>query len=69
MISGIYKLISSLLRSNYGSLIVVSNNAILLLLLYMVCKIKKIVYIQEKSEFPFVLNSQGIIKIFFQGYM
>lgn len=65
MISGIYKLISSLLRSNYGSLIVVSNNAILLLLLYMVCKIKKIVYIQEKSEFPFVLNSQGIIKNIF----
>lgn len=62
MIRGIYKLNVSLLRSDYDSLIVVSNNAILLLLLYLVCKTKKIVYIQEKSEFPFVLNSQGIVR-------
>lgn len=61
-ISGISKLILTLLRNNYKSLIVVSNNAVLLLLLYLVCKFKRIVYIQEKSEFPFVLNYQGFIK-------
>ncbi|WP_086478540.1 glycosyltransferase [Arenibacter amylolyticus] len=67
MISGIFNLIVLIFKKNYETLIVVSNNAIVLVLLYIVCKVRGITYIQEKSEFPFVLNYKGSIKMVFSN--
>lgn len=51
-----------LLKGKYNFLILVSNNALLIMLLFIICKLKGIKYIQEKSEFPFVLTYKGFIK-------
>ncbi|SHO73297.1 glycosyltransferase [Flavobacterium cucumis] len=59
---GILKVCIKILKNKYDFLILVSNNAFLISLLFLVCKIKNITYIQEKSEFPFVLNYRGFLK-------
>jgi len=59
---GIFNLSALLFKNNYKYLILVSNNALLIIVLFCICKLKKISFIQEKSEFPFVLNYKGLIK-------
>lgn len=59
---GIANLSVKIVKGKYDFLIVVSNNAVLIIVLYCICKLKNITFIQEKSEFPFVLNYRGIIK-------
>lgn len=59
---GIFSLSRHLLKSDYKFLILVSNNAFLIIVLFCICKIKNISFIQEKSEFPFVLNYKGFLK-------
>ncbi len=61
-IIGIINLSLKVLKNKYDFLILVSNNALLIFVLYLVCKIKNVTFIQEKSEFPFVLNYSGFIK-------
>lgn len=56
--------ISYLFRTarEYDAVLVVSNSLILILLTYLVCKIRQLKLIQEKSEFPFVLNRKGLLR-------
>ena len=44
----------------YNVVIIVSNNAPLILLTVIACRINNVKIIQEKSEFPFVLSNEGI---------
>ena len=48
-------------RKNIDFLWLVSNSPLLILPLWFVCKISGVCYIQEKSEFPFVLMKKGAI--------
>jgi len=50
---------------NYDVILIVSNNPILILLTYLVCKIRCIKLVQEKSEFPFVLNNKSLIGLWY----
>lgn len=61
-IFGILNLSLKVLKNKYDFLILVSNNALLIGILYFICKIKNTTFLQEKSEFPFVLNYSGFIK-------
>lgn len=48
-------------RTKYDAVILVSNSLLLIYPLAIVCKLRGIKYIQEKSEFPFVLMKKGVI--------
>ena len=46
---------------SYNVVLIVSNSLILILLTYLVCKIRRLKLVQEKSEFPFVLNNKSVL--------
>ena len=62
LILSIFKIFKYLLLYNkmYNVVIIVSNNAPLILLTVIACRINNVKIIQEKSEFPFVLSNEGI---------
>lgn len=49
-------------KHEYDAVILISNSLLLIYPLALVCKIKGIKLIQEKSEFPFVLMGKGLIR-------
>lgn len=48
-------------RHNYNIVILVSNSVYLIYPIFILCKLFSIKIIQEKSEFPFVLNSKSLL--------
>jgi len=46
---------------SYNAVLIVSNSLILILLTYLVCKIRRLKLVQEKSEFPFVLKNKSLL--------
>ncbi len=57
-------------KNKTNIIILVSNSLLLIYPLYLVAKIKKIKLVQEKSEFPFVLNNKSILgRIFARFYV
>lgn len=48
-------------KKKFNAVLIVSNNAPLIVFTSFICKIISIKIIQEKSEFPFVLNNKGIL--------
>jgi glycosyltransferase involved in cell wall biosynthesis len=65
----IIKLLSSP-KNTHQFLILVSNSLLLIYPLKFICKLKKIKFIQEKSEFPFVLKSKSIFgKLYAKFYI
>lgn len=55
---------------NFDSVILVSNSAILIVLTFFICKFRHLKFIQEKSEFPFVLNNVSFLgKIYSSFYI
>ena len=49
----------------FDRLILISNSFVLILPLYLICKIKNIPFLREKSEFPFNLKTNSSVKLFF----
>lgn len=57
-------------KHHFNIVLLVSNSAVLIVLTYLVCKISKLKFIQEKSEFPFVLNKKSFFgKIYAKLYV
>lgn len=55
---------------SYNAILIVSNSLILILLTYLVCKIRSLRLVQEKSEFPFVLRNKSILgRLYAQLYV
>ncbi len=72
LITALFKLMFLLVKGDkkYDALILVSNSLALIYPLYFTTKLKGICFIQEKSEFPFVLNARSYIgKIFAKYYV
>ena len=55
-------IIKQIRKTDYDAVIVVSNSLMLLYPMAVVCRTKGIKYIQEKSEFPFVLMKKGFLR-------
>lgn len=54
-------------RHNYDIVILVSNSLLLIYPIFILCKFCSIKIIQEKSEFPFVLNSKSALGRLYAG--
>lgn len=68
----LFKLVRILLSPDYDTdvIILVSNSLLLIYPLFIVSKIRKIKFIQEKSEYPFVLSKKSFLgKLFAQFYV
>lgn len=61
LLSALVRILSAVRKGNFDALILVSNSLLLIYPLAIVCKLKCIKFIQEKSEFPFVLMKKGFI--------
>lgn len=48
-------------KAEYDAVLMVSNSLIFITAMFLICKATGLTYIQEKSEFPFVLNSTNVI--------
>ncbi|MCK9482167.1 MAG: glycosyltransferase family 4 protein [Bacteroidia bacterium] len=61
LFESLFRIIALLLSSNNKTqvIILVSNSLLLIYPLYFICRIQKIIFIQEKSEFPFVLYKKS----------
>jgi glycosyltransferase involved in cell wall biosynthesis len=56
--------------NRFDRIISTSNSLLLIYSLFVICKIRKIPFIQEKSEFPFVLNKKSIFgKLYAKFYI
>lgn len=56
------KILKRVLQSKTEVVVLVSNSLFLIYPLYLVCKIRRIKFIQEKSEFPFSMMKKGVIQ-------
>ncbi|WP_298647463.1 glycosyltransferase [uncultured Proteiniphilum sp.] len=65
LVGALIRLIRILISKRTNVVILVSNNLLLIHPLYLVTKIKRIKFVQEKSEFPFVLNNKSVLGRFF----
>ncbi len=61
LLSALVRILFAVGKGNFDVVILVSNSLFLIYPLAMVCKLKRIKFIQEKSEYPFVLMKKGII--------
>jgi len=57
----LHRLLREIRRGHFDVVILVSNSLFLIYPLALICKIKGVKLIQEKSEFPFVLMKKGIL--------
>ena len=61
LFSALVRILLAVRKGNFDALILVSNSLLLIYPLAIVCKLKGVKFIQEKSEFPFVLMKKGFI--------
>ena len=61
LLTALYSIINAISKGNYDVVIIVSNSLLLIYPLWFICKIHGIKFIQEKSEFPFVMMKKGPI--------
>lgn len=61
LIGALFNMIKSVKKERYNAIIIVSNSLLLIYPLWVFCKINKIKFLQEKSEFPFVLQKRGLL--------
>lgn len=61
LVSSLFRILTIIKKRKYDVIILVSNSLLLIYPLVIVCRIRGIKIIQEKSEFPFVLMKKGFI--------
>lgn len=57
----LFSILKDVWRTRYDAVILVSNSLLLIYPLAIVCKLRGVKYLQEKSEFPFVLMKKGLL--------
>lgn len=57
----LFRILKEVWRTKYDAIILVSNSLLLIYPLAIVCKLRGIIFMQEKSEFPFVLMKKGLL--------
>ena len=62
LLGALSKMVSRLWKGRYDAVILVSNSLALIYPIVLVCKLRGIKIIQEKSEFPFVLMKKGFLR-------
>lgn len=62
LVGALFSIISKVRTEKYDAIIIISNSLLLIYPLWVVCKANKIKFLQEKSEFPFVLMKKGILR-------
>lgn len=61
MLGALMCILCSLRKRHYDVSILVTNSPLLIYPLWMACKMNKVKFLQEKSEFPFVLMKRGLL--------
>lgn len=61
MPGALWRIIRCVRKEKYNALILISNSLLLIYPLWIVCTIYGVKYLQEKSEFPFVLMKKGLL--------
>ncbi len=61
LLTSLVKILTKLRKGDFDATILVSNSLLLIYPLAIICRLKGIKLIQEKSEFPFVLMKKGFI--------
>lgn len=63
LVRSLYDIVSYIRKTRFmiNAVWVVSNSPFLLIPLWLICRLYKIPYIQEKSEYPFILMKDGLI--------
>ena len=61
LLSSLFRILTDVWSAKYDAVILVSNSLLLIYPLAIVCKLRDIKYLQEKSEFPFVLMKKGLL--------
>jgi len=61
LIRALLNILGKIKSGGYDAIIVVSNSLLLIYPLWLICKIHNIRFLQEKSEFPFVLRKKGML--------
>ena len=61
MVSTLLRILSCVRKGKFDVIILISNSLLLIYPLWLVCKIQGIKFLQEKSEFPFVLMNKGFL--------
>ncbi len=57
-------------KGSYDTVILISNSLLIIYPLWLVCKCSSVKFLQEKSEFPFVLMKKGLLyKLFAKFYV
>lgn len=67
-IHALISIIRILWISNFNYVIIVSNSLSLIYPIALICKLKKIVLLQEKSEYPFVLLKKGTFNSLYAAF-
>lgn len=62
LLYALYRILKSLLLVKYDVVIIVSNSLTLIYPICIICKLCNIRLVQEKSEYPFVLMKNGLLK-------
>ena len=61
LLFSLFRIIKGLWKTKYDAVILISNSLLLIYPLAIVCKLRGIKFLQEKSEFPFVLMKKGLL--------
>lgn len=57
----LFHILSDIQRNKYDVVVIISNSLLLIYPVWLVCKLQHIRFVQEKSEFPFVLMKKGLL--------
>lgn len=68
LLSSLFRILKDVWRKKYDAVILVSNSLLLIYPLAIVCKLRDIIFLQEKSEFPFVLMKKGLLAKMWAGF-
>ncbi len=70
LIGALWRITRNVRKDRYDTVIVITNSLLLIYPLWLACKCGGIKYLQEKSEFPFVLMKKGLLnKIYAKFYV
>lgn len=61
LLSALVRILLAIGKGQFDAVILVSNSLLLIYPIALVCKLRGIKYLQEKSEFPFVLMKKGLL--------
>lgn len=68
MLGALYRITRKVRKNGYDVVIVISNSLLLIYPLWLACKCGGAKYLQEKSEFPFVLMKKGLFSKMYASF-